>query len=546
MTIELFFTTLQQSIPKHPNLLKDLLQLISKSTSSFNQLIETIQNSETSRLRLKNYLERVFTGKDITYILVESGIPKRTGFIAEITRKIKHTLIPEYIDKTTFHQTYSIISNQGKFKLTTNQLSQLINILEIKINFSQSYLQSELIDAIEILSYRITATAIESEFIQKFKSNKILDSFIKQNKEIHALIAQHTLGIQFNPHLVNHVQKLLQQSMEDVDTLKKLSSNQGASLQLTYSLNRISHQIKRLNLLLHIYSKPILTTLELADFLLQISKNERKNNSIRDQLNETSYLLANQITEHESNTGEHYIADTKKEYNWMFRSSCGGGFFASLMTLIKIILQHLSLAPFWQAFAYSINYASGFVGIQITHATLATKQPAMTASRIALSLHKKDSEDNPMEGLALMIGKVSRSQFISFVGNLLVVFPLSFAIAWLYATFSGHNLVTEVEAKKMLVDVHPYLNPTWFYACITGVYLFLSGIISGYYDNKVIYSNIPLRVRHHPLLKKILTKRMLIKFSIFIKHNLGGLIGNIALGFFWGQLRFLDLFLAYH
>ncbi|MFN3447007.1 MAG: recombinase, partial [Bacteroidia bacterium] len=88
-------------------------------------------------------------------------------------------------------------------------------------------------------------------------------------------------------------------------------------------------------------------------------------------------------------------------------------------------------------------------------------------------------------------------------------------------------------------DVHPFLNPTWFYACITGVFLFVSGIISGYYDNKVIYSKIPSRLRHHPTLQKILPKRILVALSNYVEHNLGSLIGNICLGFFLGTAGFL-------
>lgn len=538
MSLESIFNTLQEYTPKHPYLLRDLLVYIHKSPANFDKLLDTLKTSKSAQLRLKTYLQRVFVGKDITYILIESGIPKRTSFIAEIIRKIKHILLPELTDKSTFHQTIALVNQHGKYRLTERQLAQLLDILEIQVDFKNPHLQNELIDAIEILSYRITASVIESNFIQKFKHNKTLSSFIKQNKEIHGFIAQHTLGVYFNPNLIEYIQQLLKSSLADIDKLKKLSSNQGASLQLTYSLNRITYQIKRLDLLLNLYANPRLDAASFAKNVLMIIKNERKKNSIRDQINETTYLLAHQITEHESKTGEHYIAENKKDYLWMFRSSCRGGIFASLMTLIKIFIHHMHFAPFWQAFSYSINYAAGFVGIQVSHATLATKQPAMTASRIALSLHKKGTEENTTQGLALMIGKVSRSQFISFVGNLIIVFPLSFAIAWLYSIVAHHNLVSETEAKKMLDDVHPYLNPTWFYASITGVYLFLSGIISGYYDNKVIYSNIPQRARQHPLLKRILTKRMLINFSNYIEHNLGSLIGNIALGFFLGTTSF--------
>ncbi|MCU0443010.1 MAG: site-specific recombinase [Bacteroidia bacterium] len=538
MTIEFFFEQLQQNASKHPNMLRELFKQIAVSKTSFNKLIQLLTESESARLRLKYYIERVFAGKDITYLLIEAGIPKRTGFGAELKRKLKHTFLPEEIDKSAVHYLLDFLTHSGRYELSKEQLHTLLGILELKLDFTHKHLQAELIDAIEVLSYRITATAIESEFIQKFKNNQKVHSFIKLNKEINALIAQHTLGIQFNPHLVQHIQQMLQQALGHIDTLQKQSNHEGVSLQLTYSLNRITHQIKRLNILFELYASPKLTTEQVVTLLTQLFIYNKKRNSIIEQLNETTYLLAQQITEHESNTGEHYIAENQAEYKGMFRSSCIGGVFASLMTLFKIGLHHLHLAPFWQAFGYSINYASGFVGIQLTHGTLATKQPAMTASRIALSLHKKDQEGNSILGLALMIGQVSRSQFISLVGNLMLVFPLSFVIAFAYNALLGKPIVNQTEASKMLHDVHPFANPTWYYACITGVFLFISGIISGYYDNKVIYSHIPNRIRQHPLLKRLLTKRALIKLSAYVNHNLGSIIGNIFLGFCLGMASF--------
>jgi site-specific recombinase len=540
MSIETILNQVQQSAPRHPLLLKQLLQELGRSPKDFEQGIALLESSEANRLRLKHYIGRVFYRKDLTYVLVDSGISRRTGFIPELVRKIKHTIIPEEKDKAAFHETLrTVFSGNTERLLSEEQLATLFRVLQIGVDFNDHYLKRELIDAIEILSYRITATAIESEFLNKFRRSQTLNSFVKQNKEVHALIAQHILGVPFNPQHVIHIKQLLSESVDDINLLKRNSHHQGASLQFTYTLHRISQQIERLKVLFDIYLEPVLTSQRLATFIHDILHSERDKNSIRKQLNETTYLLAYQIAEHESKTGEHYIAENAEEYKDMFVSSSKGGGFASLMTLAKVLLHHLSFAPFWQAFSYSMNYAAGFVGIQLTHSTLATKQPAMTASRIAHSLDKKDSDENSIRGLALMMGKVSRSQFISFAGNLLVVFPLSFAIAAVFQLLFGKPIVDVKNAQKMLRDVHPFLTPTWFYACITGVFLFLSGIISGYCDNKVIYSNIPLRIRHHAGLQRVLRKRALVRLSRYVETNLGSLIGNISLGFFLGMAGFI-------
>lgn len=538
MSIDTVLRSIQQHAPKHPVLLKQLVGELEQHPALFQEFISKLQNSESDRIRLKHYIERIFDHKDISYCLIESGIANRTGFTAEIFRKLKHKILPETGDIATFHETLIRVSTLKTF--SQEQLQEILTLLNIEVDFTSTFLKNELIDAIEVLSYRITATAIESEFISRFKNNQTVTSFIRQNKEIHALIAQHILGIHFNPHLVTHIKGLLTDSLKDVAKLRHVSHHQGASLQLSYSLHRTAQQIERLNLLLDIYLQPKVDSKKLAYLIKQVSINEQQKNSIRSLLNETTYLLAYQIAEHESRTGEHYIAENRKEYLKMFYSSCVGGIVAVWMTIVKILLFKLPLAPFWQSFSYSVNYASGFLGIQLLHGTLATKQPAMTAAKIAHALDSKgDTKQKDIKGLVLMIGKVSRSQFISFVGNLSIVFPLATLMALLWPLIFGNPLVTEHKAKLMLNDVHPFSNPTWVYAAITGVMLFLSGIISGYYDNKVIYSNIPSRLRRHALLQKLLSKRNLIRFSTYIEHHLGSLVGNICLGFFLGMAGFI-------
>jgi site-specific recombinase len=538
MSIDPVLVSIQQHAPKHPELLKLLMAELERDPTQIEKLITLLKDSDSTRLRLKYYVERVFDHKDISYCLIESGISNRTGFSSEIFRKFKHSILPEAGDNSTLHETLFRISNFKVF--TTEQLTELLSALEIEVDFNHQFLKNELIDAIEVLSYRVTAMAIESEFISRFKNNQTVTSFIRQNKEIHALIAQHVLGIQFNPHLVTHIRTLLTDSLHDVAKLRRVSNHQGASLQLTYSLYRITQQIERLNLMLDLYLQPKLQPQQIASFIKQISENEQKKNSIRSLLNETTYLVAYQISEHESITGEHYIADTRKEHIQMFLSSCIGGLVAVWMAIVKIFLHTLPFAPFWQSFVYSINYASGFIGIQVFHGTLATKQPAMTAAKIAHSLDTQNhSEQEAIKGLALMLGKVSRSQFISFAGNLIIVFPLAAILAAVWPYVFGKSMIDTETAKHLLKDVHPFSSPTIWYASITGIMLFVSGIISGYYDNKVVYSNIPARLRRHPLLKKLLSKRNLIRFSKYIEHNLGSLVGNTMLGFFLGMAGFI-------
>jgi site-specific recombinase len=140
-----------------------------------------------------------------------------------------------------------------------------------------------------------------------------------------------------------------------------------------------------------------------------------------------------------------------------------------------------------------------------------------------------------LQNLAVTVAKVSRSQIASFVGNLVIVLPLSFCLAWLYHWIFKVKIADGKVAVDLLRDQHPWSSPSLFYACITGFFLFLSGIIAGYIQNKIQYSRIAERLQMHPALRISFPQERLHKMSLFLEKNAGTIIGNVALGFFLGM-----------
>lgn len=91
----------------------------------------------------------------------------------------------------------------------------------------------------------------------------------------------------------------------------------------------------------------------------------------------------------------------------------------------------------------------------------------------------------------------------------------------------------------MLGSVSPFVSFAAWYAAITGVLLFLSGIVSGFGDNKVVVGRIGERIDAHPWLKKHMSPNTLFNFAAYIEKNLGPLLGNISFGFMLGFATFL-------
>jgi site-specific recombinase len=126
---------------------------------------------------------------------------------------------------------------------------------------------------------------------------------------------------------------------------------------------------------------------ELITDLTQANYDEK---SVRHLLSSTSELIALQVTENASKTGEHYVSTDKAGFWGMYKAAAGAGAIIATMATLKILTARLVLAPFGHAFLYSMNYALGFMLIHVLHFTVATKQPAMTAAALAATVqHQK-------------------------------------------------------------------------------------------------------------------------------------------------------------
>jgi site-specific recombinase len=198
------------------------------------------------------------------------------------------------------------------------------------------------------------------------------------------------------------------------------------------------------------------------------------------------------------------------------------------------------MAPFWHGFLYSTNYSLGFILIQDTGSTLATKQPAYTANNVASSFDaQKIGEQPDLRNLAITIGKVSRTQLASYTGNLIIVFPLTYILAWLFFKATGVKIAEGAAAHQLLTNQQPLHSLAWLYACFTGFFLFASGLIAGYVENYVVYGKISERLRNHPSFKNSFSEKRRSKIVRYVENNLGSLMGNISLGFFLGMAGFI-------
>ena len=508
----------------------------------FRALLYRLENDISALITLRSAIRSQFVNSEVLPALVESGLISSRGFVQELGRKFKHKILPELQEKTDF----LYVIRRVFYKSTDFNWVQGIDIelwqkffrlLRVQVNLNNQQIIDQLRSAIRILSYRAATMAWEKEVVKRFGTNKdAIEPFLEQNQIVLRYLNEPYTNEQDKQVLLYNFQEQLHNCKQSITWLREQRVYQGTSLAQTFLMVRIQQMLERMLIISDVLDRDNKFNEErFIYYFITIVTNENKKTSLREFLSDNLGLLAYQIAEHKGRKGEKYISSNRKEYRLLFRSAVSGGLIVSVVAVIKNLLGKLVLPPFWMGFLYSSNYAAGFVIMDRTNSTLATKQPAFTASAVANSLDSKKYGQPDLKNLAITIGNISRSQIASFAGNLLVVFPLTYLLVWLMEYSLGYRIVNNEEALKLLEGQHPYHSFALLYACFTGVFLFLSGIISGYVENHIIYGKLTERIKYHPILSQTMSPVKLNNLVEFFNKYSGALTGSIALGFFLGM-----------
>lgn len=510
----------------------------------FGALLYSLQQDRSMLFSLRRSLLSQFLNTDIVVALTESGITSSRGFVQELSSKLKHKILPALQKKNDF----LFVMNRVFYKKTDYRWVEGIDpalwnsffeILGIEVNLTETQVIRQLQKSLQILSYRLSNTAMEKEIILRFNIDPTAnDPFFEQNRLVNLYMERH----QQERHdgekklLINNIGEALYNCRQSLQWLKDLRAMEGTSLAQTFLMVRMEQHIERMFIILDVLDQDQqFNTERFIQYFSQVVRNENRKNSIGEFLSNNLGLLAYQIAEHKGRKGEAYISSTRRELSLLFFSAMKGGFIVSFIAIFKNLLAKLPLAPFWQGFLYGTNYSAGFVIMDQTGSTLATKQPAYTASAVASSLDARKSQGRPdLHNLAITLSKVSRSQIASFAGNLIVVFPLTYLLANGWHMVTGARIAEGAAAMKLLEDQHPWHSLALLYACFTGFFLFLSGIIAGYVENHVVYGKIPERLKTHPVLSYTMSAKRLNRLVNFVRRGSGALAGSMALGFFLG------------
>ena len=307
----------------------------------------------------------------------------------------------------------------------------------------------------------------------------------------------------------------------------------GANSPLVFDLSAMDTGLNRMEMLAATLTESTGKVLAAVRLLLNtlvfgLREDTRISSLIRQNFN----LLARKTVERTGHGGEHYIAHTRKEYWRMWGAAIGGGFLTVFTAAIKLHVVSKHLPPFAEMILIGTNYAISFLLLQIFGFALATKQPAMTGATLA-DIIRRNRGESRRDQITAFGASISRSQLAAALGNILAVSigAVIFNLLWL-RSFHTPYLPAD-QAQKVYLSLRPLASATAIDAALTGVLLWLAGLIGGWCENFAVYHRIPASIAQHPLGLTIGAGRMQ-KLADWVDHNIGPWSTSISLGYLLG------------
>lgn len=554
------YISLLQELPEPSSLKRfiDALRVTEDDAEAVNakvrELIEILKENPEYGAGLAAFILRLTDNYQRITLYADTGIISDDSFSHSINRLIGHRFLPLLPKEDSVvelaHYLFDGATDEKWLSLITSEywdeLVELVKVDESGLELVASA-KNSILNALVILSYRISGIGLHAEMMDTYP--QVLNytaSFVAQNQETVLFVNQYRqahnldamtdtmpdVDIDPAPLLV-----MLEQCSDIVANIRKRVYKTGISIRMTNMLVRLEQSIHRMHILLELISdKNKNRDKAIVELTQEIVRTAKTRYSFGYLIKNNTRLLSRKITENSGQVGEHYISTDKLGYKKMYKKAAIGGFVIAFMATLKILGASLVLAPIGKAFMNSMIYGLGFVGIHIIGGTVATKQPAMTAAAIASTISENgNKKTKQLTKLAELIVDILRTQFIAIMGNISIAMPIALLIAFAWVQFYGEPMISTEKAAHLLHELDPLRSLSLPHAAIAGVFLFLSGLISGYYDNLAAFNKIGERVKRHRLLARIMPQSWQNRLGGFVEANLGAIMGNFIFGCFLGS-----------
>lgn len=467
----------------------------------------------------------------------DAGVRSALGFALELAIRIGNRLLPIPHDRESLadiaHELVPPRDQPWLAAVPRDVWRRLIEMIALPAEgkgLSQTRLN--LSEAARLLTYRLAGAALDRELLRAEPQLEEHESpFLALNALLVPLLERiRSGGAPLSAEELRDAEVLLDQCRTALVRVRRRMREVGASVRLTYLVARMEQLCTRLDRVLGAMTEVSGADAAIA-LIEELLASDLRRDQVRRFIGTNVNLLARNVTDHAARHGEHYIAEDRSGWRAMFGAAAGGGVIIAFMALAKlqIALQHLPVLV--EAVAFGLLYGLGFVLIHMLGLTVATKQPAMTAAALASAI--EEAHPKRLHALADTALNAVRTQLAAVAGNVGLALPVACLIV-VAATLLGLTpLAPEQKLLKMLAELDPFTTGSLFFAAVAGVGLFLSGLVSGYFDNQARYLQLGDRVARSSRFAWLGPDRAQ-SFGRYVDEHYGAILGNLFFGLYLG------------
>lgn len=482
-------------------------------------LVELLERVPEATVRFQALVRSVLTQTRAIKLFGEVGMPNDRGLWAETADRLARKFLPEApAPHELWRLVNQIIRSVSDLSWLGPAADPLLHRLAAIGGDCWEPIRASIIDAISMLTTRLAALGMGEEFRTRTSVTGVRDS------PLYHLARARPMEM---PALIDACRRHL-------DQVRIALEDSGVSIDVVYSLDSIDRGLNRIELLLPFVDPDdeLEPTYEIRAVIAAVGRGLVASRSFVQLMSDNLRLLARKVIERAGKTGEHYVTSSRREYFQMLASAAGGGVLTLGTAVAKYLVKWQHFAPFIDGLMSSVVYAGSFVVMQLVGFTLATKQPSMTAAALAGTIRDRAGPGR-LDELVPLIARIARSQFAAALGNVSAVIVTALAFDLLYERLSGHPFLDEATSRGVVASFDPLGSGTIFFAAFTGVLLWLSSLVAGWFENWVVYRRIPEAIEHHAWGETLGTARMK-RWAHFLEHQAAGFGGSIALGFLLG------------
>ncbi len=498
------------------SLLRAILNVPAESrTDTLAQVTQAIEQ-HPCRTSIRSMLRDFWSHHSYVRVISEAGLPDEAFLVRELlTRAVRHLLPVDEVEGDLYVLMDSLNLKESDARWVASLPDSLV------APWAETFRPStfSILASCKILALRAASVALSRDLIVFADDEDITKSAFFH---LPALVE----------HVIRHPEDFHQWEEQKAAceaqllTVNQSLADRGSSANLIFRVRLLRSLLGRIQQVISL-ERPDSDARKLAVTVVHGFASQRRVGVV---MSASTRRLARSVVERTGRAGKHYIAHNSEQWGVMGRGAVFAGIITSFTALFKYSLATTIHAPLLLAIAHSLNYVFSFLLMQAGGFLLASKMPAVTAATLV------DAMEDPAKDHMASLQAISKTQFIVTIGNLIGAIPASIAIDRIFNALRGHPFLPEPAAEHGIHMLFPHASMTIPFAIITGIFLWLSSLATGWTANYLALHRMASAISNSLRIRSRLGPERAAKLAHWVKHHAPGSVGYIVLGFLLGSV----------